>query len=204
MRRLVSRKRLTVAAIALAVAATAGALAIAATRGEQPRAFSRPGSAADALPIRAARFLEPGQSRRIATFASASGTPRAVFLSRSRDDTQVCVWDTDTETGAQSGGCNPSANFFAGHAFTSSLGYDGGPAVATARDARIVGVVTDAVATLEVVYADGTAKQVTITRDRGFAHTVPNGLLRKGIGPVALIARNAAGLVIDRQVTGIG
>jgi hypothetical protein len=204
MRRHVSGKRLVVTALALAAAATAGAIAIAATRGEQPRAFSRPGSAVDALPIRAARFLKPGQSRRIATFVSATGTPRAVFLNRSKDDTQICVWDTDTESGAQSGGCNSAADFFAGHAFTLSLDYDGGPAIATVRDARIVGVVTDAVATLEVVYADGTAKQVAITRDRGFADAVPNALLRKGVGPVALIARDARGLAIDRQVTGIG
>jgi hypothetical protein len=204
MRRPVSGKRLVVSVLALAAAATAGAIAIAATRSEQPTAVSPPGSAADPRPIKAARFVEPGQSRRIATFASASGAPRAVFLNRSKDDTQICVWDTDTESGAQSGGCNPSANFFAGHAFTSSLGYDGGPAIATVRDARIVGVVADGVATLEVVYSDGTAKQVAITPDRGFAHTVPNGLLRKGVGPVALIARNARGPVLDRQVPGIG
>ena len=189
MRHLVSVKPLVGCVLAVAAAATAGAIAVAATRGEQPRAFDRPAGAADALPVRAARFLKPGQSRRIATFASANGSPRAVFLNRSKDDAQICVWDTDTESGAQSGGCNPATNFFAGHAFTLSLGYEEGPAVATARDARIVGVVGEAVATLEVVYADGTTRQVPISRDRGFAHAVPNGLLRKGVGPVAVIAR---------------
>lgn len=197
-------KRLVLIVLALAAATTAGAIAIAATRGEQPRAFGRPASAGDALPIRAVRFLKPGESRRIATFASANGAPHAVFTNRSKDDTQICVWDTDVTSGAQSGGCNPTANFFAGHAFTLSLAYDGGPAITTVRNARIVGIVTDAVATLEVVYADGTAKQIAITRDRGFAYTVPNELPRRGVGPVALIARSASGAVLDRQVTGIG
>lgn len=204
MRRPLSIKPLVLGVLAVAAAATAGAIAVAATRSEEPRAFNRPAGAADALPIRAAQFLKPGQSRRIATFASASGTPRSVFLNRSKDNAQICVWDTDTESGAQSGGCNSATNFFAGHAFTLSLSYDGGPAVTAVRDARIVGVATEAVAALEVVYADGTVKPVAITRDRGFAHAVPALLLRKGIGPVALIARNARGTVIDRQVTGIG
>ena len=204
MRRHSAGRRLVLIVLAIAAATTAGAIAIAATRGEQPRAFGRPASAGDALPISAARFLKPGASRRIATFSSANDTPHSVFMTRSKDDTQICVWDTDVTSGAQSGGCNPTANFFAGHAFTLSLAYDGGPAITTVRDARIVGVVTDAVATLEVVYADGTEKQIGLTRDRGFAYTVPNGLLHRGVGPVALVARSASGAVLDKQVTGIG
>jgi len=200
----IPRRRILLPLAAVLVAATAGAIAIAATRHEQPRVFSRAATVHDALPSRAVGFLHPGDSRRVATFTSAEGNARGVFVNRSHDGSQICVWDTDLESGAQGGGCNPADDFFAGHAFTVSLGYDGGPAMATVHDARIVGVVTDGVATLEVIYADGSARRVPITADRGFAYNVPFVLLRRGIGPVALIARNGAGVVIDRQVTGIG
>ena len=204
MQRHIPRRRILLPLAAALVAAIAGTIAIAATRHEEPRAFSRTATVRDTLPSRAVGFLHPGDSRRVATFTSAEGNARGVFVNRSHDGNQICVWDTDLESGAQGGGCNPADDFFAGHAFTVSLGYDGGPALATVRDARLVGVVTDAVATLEVIYADGSARRVPITADRGFAYNIPFVLLRKGIGPVAVIARSSAGTVIDRQVTGIG
>lgn len=204
MQRYIPRRRILLPLAAALGAAIAGAIAIAATRHEEPRAFSRAATIRDVLPSRAVGFLHPGDSRRVATFASAEGNARGVFVNRSQDGSQICMWDTDLASGAQGGGCNPADDFFAGHAFTMSLGYDGGPTLATVRDARIVGVVTDGVGTLEVIYADGTARRVAITADRGFAYTIPAGLLRRGIGPVAVIARTSAGAVIDRQVTGIG
>ena len=204
MQRHISHRRILLLLTAALTAAAAAAIAIAAARHEEPRAFSRAVRVGDSLPSRAVRFLNPGESRRVATFTSAAGTARGVFVNRSHDGSEICVWDTDVASGGQGGGCNPADDFFGGHAFAMSLGYDGGPALATVQDARIVGVVTDAVTTLDVVFADGSAKRVLITGDRGFAYNVPAGLLRKGIGPVAVIARNAAGAAIDRQVTGIG
>jgi hypothetical protein len=204
MRRLVTRRSAVIALAAVAAGVTASAIAVASSSGTEPQAFARAGSAADRLPPAAAEFLAPGASRRIASFAAAGGSARAVFLNRSKDQSQICVWDTDVASGSQSGGCNPAGNFFGGHAFTLSLSYDGGPGLDTVRDARIVGVVTRGVASLEVVYADGSTRAVPITRDGGFAHAVPPELLARRVGPVAVVARNAAGKVLDRQATGIG
>jgi hypothetical protein len=200
--RLSGRRPLLVATVALAgIAASAVAVA---SHNSEPDAFARPGTLTDALPLEAARFLSPGASRRVASFTTAGGSPRAVFLNRSKDESKICVWDTDVASGAQSGGCNPAASFFGAHAFTLSLAYDGGPDLATVRDAGIVGVVAPGVSRLEVVYADGSTRPVPITRDGGFAHPVSQSLLAQGFGPVALVARNAAGKVVDRQATGIG
>ena len=204
MNQLLTRKRAVVAALAVAVLAGGTVIAVAATRGGEPRAFDRRQTAADALPAAAIRFLHPGESRRVADFASSGGSAHAVFVNRSGDDTQICVWDTDLESAEQSGGCNPAASFFGSHAFTLGLAYDGGPAITAVRDARIVGLVTDAVTTLEVAFSDGSSRRVVITRDRAFAYVVPILLLRRGIGPVAVAARDQTGAVIDRQVTGIG
>ena len=199
-----TRKRVAITALAIAALAGGAVIAVAATRGGQPRAFDRPQTAADALPDSAIRFLHPGESRRVAEFTTSSGGAGAVFVNRSADNSQVCVWDTDVASGEQSGGCNPAADAFAGHAFTTSLAYDGGPDVTAVRDARIVGLVTDAVATVEVTYSNGTTRRALITKDRAFVHVVPPLLLHKGVGPVAVVARDKTGAVIDRQVTGIG
>jgi len=85
-----------------------------------------------------------------------------------------------------------------------SLAYDGGPNVEGVADARIIGVVTDEVARVEVVNSAGRAHRVAITADRGFAYVVPPGELKRGIGPVAVVAFDSEGQVLDRQATGIG
>jgi hypothetical protein len=199
-----TRKRTAIAAIAIAALAGGGVIAVAATRDGQPRAFDRPQTAKDALPDSAVRFLHPGESRRVAQFTTSAGAARAVFVNRSSDTSQICIWDTDVASGEQAGGCNPAGDVFSGHAFTMSLAYDGGPAVTAVREARIVGLVTDAVASVEVAYSNGTTRRALISRDRAFVHVVPPLLLRKGVGPIAVIARSTAGAVIDRQATGIG
>lgn len=204
MNSVLAHRRVAVVALTVAVGVVVTVVAVAATRGSQPRAFDRPQKAADALPAAAIRFLHPGESRRVAEFTTSAGAARAVFVNRSSDNSQICVWDTDVATGEQSGGCNPATDAFAGHALTMSLAYDGGPALTAVRDARIVGLVADAVASVEVAYSDGTARRTLITKDRAFAAVVPTWLLRKGVGPVAVIARDKAGAVLDRQATGIG
>jgi hypothetical protein len=203
MRRALAHPRALAAAVAAVLAASVAVIAVAAS-GESPAAFDRPATAGDRLPPAAAAFLHPGASRRVATFTTAGGAGHTVFVDRSADGSQVCVWDADDATGAQSGGCNPAAGFFGGHALTVSLAYDGGPEPETVREARIVGLVTDAVASIEVVYADGSVRRAPITPDRAYAHTVPQGLLRRGAVPVAVVARDATGAVLERQATGIG
>jgi len=64
--------------------------------------------------------------------------------------------------------------------------------------------VTDEVARVEVVNSAGRADRVAITADRGFAYVVPPGELKRGIGPVAVVAFDSEGQVLDRQATGIG
>jgi hypothetical protein len=173
---------------------------------ESPRAFGRPATPGDVIPSTARRLgaLTDGESRLVVRFVSASGTNRGLYVTKTEDGSMICIWDTNLFNGRKGGGCNPSADFFAGRAFAMSLAYDGGPDVAGVTDARIVGVVTDEVARLDVVNSSGTNRRVAITADRGFAYVVPPGELKRGVGPEAVIAYDRDGHVIDRQITGIG
>jgi hypothetical protein len=148
--------------------------------------------------------LTDGESHLVARFVSASGTNRGLFVTKTKDGTMTCIWDTDLFNGRKGGGCNPSGDFFAGSAFAMSLEYGGGPDVSGVTDARIVGVVTDEVGKIEVVNSSGVSRRIALTPDRAFAYIVPPGELKRGVGPEAVVAYNREGDVIDRQITGIG
>jgi hypothetical protein len=127
-----------------------------------------------------------------------------VYIAKTADGSMTCIWDTDRLRGFKGGGCNDSRDFFAGRPFVMSLAYDGGPSVEKVSDARIVGVVTDRVARVEVLNSAGEATAVQLTTDRAFAHVVPVNELQRGISPVAVIAYGSDGSELDRQTTGIG
>lgn len=205
MRSKILSKRSALVASLLAVAALAAAAIGAAIGREAPAALGRAAGTPDALPrgAQGLGMLKAGESRRVAEF-SAAGGPRAVYLTRTEDGKLVCVWDTDLMTGAQGGGCNDASDFFGGRAFTVSLAYDGGPAAGSIANARLVGVVTEAVSNLDVIYSSGRHARLAISADRGFAYVVPDDYLKSGIEPIAVAAYDGSGTEIDRQSIEIG
>ncbi len=198
-----TRKTVVVLVGVAAVAIGATALAYA-TDERSPQALGRPQSHEDVLPANTGflRSLDPGSARKVASFRLASGQERGVFLARTRDGKQVCVWDTDLVTGDQGGGCNASSAFFGEHSLAVSIGYDGGPARSTIRDVRIIGLATSTVASVAVELSNGEERSVKLTRDQGIAWPMPNGDVKRGLEPVAVIARDASGQVLERQQTG--
>ncbi len=203
-----ARGRLLVGLLASAmlVGALVGTGVAARLSGGTPSALDRAPTLSDRLPAGAGGIgaLKAGESRRVAAFRSTAGALRAVYVTRTSDGRSICLWDTDLSTGAQGGGCNDAEDFFGGRQLSISLGYDGGPSISAASNARIVGVVTPVVDRVEIVATNGTHTPVPITVDRAFAYVVPQAELQRGVGPKEVVAYAADGAVIDRETTGVG
>jgi hypothetical protein len=151
----------------------------------------------------------------VARFAHVAGSgDHVVVLQRTRDG-YVCVWDApDDSADKGGGGCNPAADPLGGRKLFVNLTYDGGPDASTVHDARLSGLVSSEVSAVDVVMTDGSTRRVAITHtntralagaDYGaFAYRVRQPEVRAGVTPVAVLARDSSGAVIDRQTTGIG
>lgn len=191
-------------AVSIAAAAIAATAVAYATSEGSPDALVRPGGAQDELPANAGFLgrLDAGSARRVASFRLAGGRERAVYLAKTRDGRQLCLFDTDLATGDQGGGCNDAGALFGEHAIVISLGYDGGPSRETIRDVRIIGLATPSVGAVAVELSNGDERTVRLTRDLGFAWVMPQADIKRGLEPVAVIALTPSGQFLERQQTG--
>lgn len=134
---------------------------------------------------------------------------RGVFVQRTSAGF-TCVWDAQSATSlARQGGCNRTDDPFAGRELFVSLTYDGGPAVAGIKDARLVGLAAPEVAEVQVLMSDGTRRVVRLRKAsiagdeyRALGYRFKRADLRKDVTPKAVIALDARGEEIDRQATG--
>ena len=180
-----------------------GALAYAVSE-RAPQALERPRQARDRVPPSAALldYIDLGSARRVKSFRLASGREHAVFLARSKDGKQVCLFDTDLVTGQQGGGCNDATSVFAGRKIQISVSFEGGPTPATIRDVRIVGLAAPGIASVRVELSDATARTVELTADRAFAWAMPQSDVDRGVQPRAVVAIGRDGKPIDGAETG--
>ena len=143
--------------------------------------------------------------------ASGNAQARGVFLQRTSTG-HLCLWDAPSARPRErQGGCNDADDALGGAHLSASLGYDGGPATKDVRDARIVGLASTDAAEIRVVMSDGTTRQSALRNTsvggaayRVFAYRIRPSDLRKGLGPVAVVAVYEAGQEIGRQPTGFG
>lgn len=156
--------------------------------------------------------LATGEIARVADIAAGDGLPgRGVFV-QATDTGQICLWDSPSASSQQrQGGCNSVDDPLGGSALSASLAYDGGPAVEDVRDARLIGLASRDVATVQVLMSDGTQREMRLRKAmlesdeyRAFGYRFKRSDLRGGVGPIAVIARAATGDEIARQSTGIG
>jgi hypothetical protein len=199
-----TRRTLAVLFVALTVVAVVSALGYAMPE-RSLDALERPREASDRLPANAGLldYIDPGSAREVASFRLASGREHGVFLSRTKDGKQVCLFDTDLATGHQGGGCNDAGSVFAGRKIQISLGFEGGPSRATVRDVRIIGLAAADVESVRVELSDRTTRKVELTVDRAFAWAMPQGDLDRGLEPRAVVAIGPRGKTIDRADTGV-
>ena len=112
---------------------------------------------------------------------------------------------------AAGGGCNPAADPLGGRPISSSLAYDGGPAVEGVEDARLIGLALAETSGVHVEMSDGTIRVVQLKKAKvgsdefqAFGYRFKKVDLEKGIGPTAIVAFDGAGNELGRQATGIG
>lgn len=141
--------------------------------------------------------------------AGNGNSTRAVFAQITSTG-DFCLWDAPSATSEQKqGGCNPADDPLGGHPLSASLAYDGGPAASDVTDARLIGLVTADVASVQVLMSDGSRRVLKLRQVPAaigdfhvFAHRFNRGELKHGATPVAVVALDAKGLEIDRQATG--
>lgn len=156
--------------------------------------------------------LATGEIARVADIAAGDRLPgRGVFV-QVTETGQLCLWDAPSASSRQrQGGCNSVDNPLGGSALSASLAYEGGPAVEDVQDARLIGLTSRDVATVQVLMSDGTQREVRLKKAmlgsdeyQAFGYRFKKSDLRRGVGPTAVIARAATGDEIARQTTGIG
>jgi hypothetical protein len=149
---------------------------------------------------------------KVAEIAAADGrSARGVFV-QTTSTGHVCV--SDAPLGAPlmgGGGCNPAADPLAGAPLSVSLAYEGGPAIDTVTDARVIGLASAETAAVGIVMSDGSFRTVRITKAKvgsddlhAYGYRFKKRDLERGIGPTAIVAYDAAGGELGRQPTGIG
>lgn len=148
----------------------------------------------------------------VADVEAADGAPKRGVYLQVTDTGHVCVWEAASPTSRErGGGCNTADDPLNGKALSVTLSYDGGPALSDVRSASLFGLVAPDVSGAKVLMSDGSSREIRLRQAhigddafQAFGFRVKNADLRKGRGPVAVVALNAAGAEIDRQVTGIG
>jgi hypothetical protein len=156
--------------------------------------------------------LAEAASTKLLEIPSGDGLPARGVFAQVTSTGYLCLSDAPLsapETGG--GGCNSADDPLGGRELSASLAYDGGPSLESVKDARVIGLASLGVASVEVLMSDGSSREVklkkaTIGSDdfRAFGFRVKKSDLRKGIEPTAVVARDASGTEIDRQTTGIG
>lgn len=134
---------------------------------------------------------------------------RGVFVQRTSAGF-TCLWDAPSATSsARQGGCNRTDDPFGGRELFVSLAYDGGPAITSIKDARLVGLAAAEVAEVQVLMSDGARRAIRLRKSkvegdeyRAFGYRFKKADLRIGVSPQAVIALDAIGEEIDRQPTG--
>jgi hypothetical protein len=197
------RRSIVVLAVALVGGVLVGSV-IAAQRGGD--------SALDVASLQAAIATEP--MTKVADVAgSDDSSARGVYVQElDTGQGHLCVWDAPSAASRErQGGCNSIDEPLGGSAVSANLAYDGGPAIEGVRDARLTGLAASNVASVVVLMSDGSQRSVHLKKAKlkagdffAFGYRFKKADLRKGVGPIAVIAQDAYGGEIARQPTGIG
>ena len=156
--------------------------------------------------------LAKSQPTRVSDIPASDGLPARGVFAQITSTGHFCLFDAPLDaplTGG--GGCNPADDPLGGSVISASLAYDGGPAIEAVRDARLIGLAAANVARVRIVMTDASSRDVKLRTStvggRGlqvFGFRVRKSDLKKGVGPIAVVALDASGDELGRQTTGIG
>ena len=148
---------------------------------------------------------------KVADIPAADGIAARGVFAQITSTGLFCLTDAPLDAPLEGGGgCNAADDPLGGSAVSASLAYDGGPAIETVKDARLIGLAAGEAASVRVLMSDGSTRAVTLRKAvvgdnlHVFGYRVRTSDLRKGIGPVAIVAYDAHGSELGRQTTGIG
>lgn len=193
-----SRWAIAAATIALAGVALTGTVIAGQLRQTDPEAFR-----AD---------LATGEIEQVADIAAADGLRAHGVFVQQTEMGRVCLWDAPSASSPErGGGCNSAEDPLGGSTISASLAYEGGPEAESIRDARLVGLAASDVAAVEILMTDGTGRSVRLKTAtigasdfKAFGYRFKGSDLRKGLGPIAVVALDSSGAEIGRQETGFG
>lgn len=156
--------------------------------------------------------LVEARPTRVADIPSADGLPERGVFAQITSTGQFCLSDAPVDAPLMGGGgCNSVDDPLGGSAISSSLAFDGGPAIESVRDARLIGLAASGVSSVRVLMSDGSSRTVKVKRAkvgsdelRVFGYRIRKSDLKDGVGPVAVVAYDDGGAEIGRQATGIG
>jgi len=191
----------------LAIVAAVIALAGVAVGGVIAGGLDWPGNAA-----RLDAALVEAQPIQVADIPGAEGLPPRGVFAQVTATGHLCISDAPVGSPLTGGGgCNAADDPLGGKAISASLAFEGGPAITDVKDARLIGLAASEVASVRIVMSDGTSRSIKLKRAKvgsnefqAFGHRLEKSDLRKGIGPIAIVAFDASDAELGRQPTGIG
>jgi len=155
--------------------------------------------------------LANSQPTRVAEIPAADGLSARGVFAQITSTGHFCLFDAPVEAPLSGGGgCNAADDPLGGSAVSASLAFDGGPEIEAVRDARLIGLAASNVSTVRVLMRDGSFRSVKLRKStvgeslQVFGYRIRKSDLKKGIGPVAVVAYDANGAELGRQTTGIG
>jgi len=148
----------------------------------------------------------------LATIPAADGLPGRGVFAQFTSTGHFCLSDAPLDSPQMGGGgCNAADDPLGGTSISASLAYDGGPAIAGVKDARVIGLASAEVASIDVLMTDGTSRSAKLKKAKVgsdelqvFGYRFKKADLKRGLGPTAIVALDADGVEIGRQPTGIG
>lgn len=156
--------------------------------------------------------LVEAEPTQVAEIGAADGLPARGVFAQITSTGHFCLSDAPVGSPLMGGGgCNAADDPLGEKVVSVSLAYDGGPAVETVRDARLIGLASERASSVRVLMSDDTWRAVKLKKAKiaadefqAFGYRFKKSDLKKGIGPVAIVAFDANGAEIHRQPTGIG
>lgn len=156
--------------------------------------------------------IEDAPMTHVADIEAADGAPRRGVYLQVTDTGHLCVWEAPSATSRQrGGGCNTLEDPLNGEALSITLSYDGGPAPADVKSAALFGLTAPDIARARVLMSDGSMREIRLepisvaaSDFNAFGFRLRRADLRKGTGPVAVLAFAADGAEMGRAPTGFG
>jgi hypothetical protein len=156
--------------------------------------------------------LAEAQPIQLAGIPAADGLPERGVFAQVTSTGHFCLSDAPIGTPLMGGGgCNSADDPLGGSPISASLAYDGGPTIASVKDARLIGLAAADVASVRVVMSDDTSRAIKLKKAKvgsdefqAFGYRFKKADLRNGVGPTAIVAFDEDGAEIGRQPTGIG